>query len=165
MAKRGLEGDGAAARSAVVAIEEARSARGAARGGDIRAIVHSVVSPGSVNSALEPLRMATKLDRYRETAPDGAGALAGGEGPRPAWRPAAVARGTGQGRPGSPNPARSAMAGLVGGHALTGSSARRRLDRASGCEDHQHPWGPPMSTQTSSHGSASWRVRPIVMVR
>ena len=27
-----------------------------------------VVKPGSVNSALEPLRMATKLDRYRETA-------------------------------------------------------------------------------------------------
>jgi hypothetical protein len=68
MTKRGLEGDGAAARSAMVAIEEARSARGAAGAGDIRAIVYRVVSPGSVNSALEPLRMATKLDRYRETA-------------------------------------------------------------------------------------------------
>ena len=28
----------------------------------------TVVAPGSVNPALEPLRMATKLDRYRETA-------------------------------------------------------------------------------------------------
>ena len=27
-----------------------------------------MVAPGSVNSALEPLRMATKLDRYRPSA-------------------------------------------------------------------------------------------------
>jgi hypothetical protein len=31
-------------------------------------IVLRVVAPGSVNTTLEPLRMATKLDRYRETA-------------------------------------------------------------------------------------------------
>jgi Family of unknown function (DUF5681) len=67
MAKRGLEGDGAAARSAMIVIEEARSARGAAREGAIRVIVRAVVS-GSVSTGLEPLRMATKLDRYRETA-------------------------------------------------------------------------------------------------
>jgi hypothetical protein len=63
--KRGLEGDGAAARSAMAALEEARSARTATGDGDLRTIVVSFVSPGSVNSALEPLRMAAKLDRYR----------------------------------------------------------------------------------------------------
>ena len=66
--KRGLEGDGAAARSAMAAIEEARSARGASRVGDLTTIVQTVVAPGSVNSALEPLRMASKLDRYRPSA-------------------------------------------------------------------------------------------------
>ena len=68
MTKRGLDGDGAAARSATAAIEKARSARGARGAGGITTIVKTVVAPGSVNSALEPLRMATKLDRYRETA-------------------------------------------------------------------------------------------------
>ena len=68
MTKRGLDGDGAAARSAMAVIEEARAARGAKRAGEVDTIVHVVVSPGSVNSALEPLRMAAKLDRYRETA-------------------------------------------------------------------------------------------------
>src|SRR5215210_7395671 len=32
-------------------------------------IVQTFVAPGSVNSALEPLRMAQKLDRYRPSAP------------------------------------------------------------------------------------------------
>lgn len=68
MTKRGLDGDGAAARSATAAIEKARSACGASGAGGITTIVKTVVAPGSVNSALEPLRMATKLDRYRETA-------------------------------------------------------------------------------------------------
>ena len=36
MTKRGLDGDGAAARSAMAAIEEARAARGANGAGDIR---------------------------------------------------------------------------------------------------------------------------------
>jgi hypothetical protein len=66
--KRGLDGDGAAARSAMAAIEEARSARDATPVGDVKAIVLVMVAPGSVNSALQPLRMATKLDRYRESA-------------------------------------------------------------------------------------------------
>ncbi len=67
MTKRGLEGDGAAARSAMTVIEEARSARGvdAVR---IIQIVRVVVSPGSVNSALQRLSMALKLDRYRPSA-------------------------------------------------------------------------------------------------
>ena len=68
MTKRGLDGDGAAARSATAAIEKARSARGARGARDLQAIVHVIVTPGSMNSALEPLRMAGKLDRYRETA-------------------------------------------------------------------------------------------------
>jgi hypothetical protein len=68
MTKRGLDGDGAAARSAMAAIEEARSARAANGSGDIPALVVQLVSPGSVNSALGPLRMASKLDRYRPTA-------------------------------------------------------------------------------------------------
>ena len=68
MTKRGLEGDGAAARYAMAAIEEARSTRRANGYGDIRTIVQRIVAPGSVNSALEPLRMASKLDRYRPSA-------------------------------------------------------------------------------------------------
>lgn len=66
--KRGLEGDGAAARAAMLVVEEARMARTAEEAGTIDRIVRVVVSPGSVNSALQPLRMATKLDRYRGTA-------------------------------------------------------------------------------------------------
>ena len=66
--KRGLDGDGAAARSAMLAIEEARAARHPNRSGAVRPIVIRLVAPGSVNTALEPLRMATKLDRFRETA-------------------------------------------------------------------------------------------------
>ena len=68
LTKRGLDGDGAAAQFAMAAIEEARSARGAKRSGDVRRIVRIIVSPGSVNPALGPLRMASKLDRYRPSA-------------------------------------------------------------------------------------------------
>ena len=52
----------------MVAVEEARSARGARVDEGFQAIVRTVVSPGIANSALEPLRMATKLDRHRPTA-------------------------------------------------------------------------------------------------
>jgi hypothetical protein len=68
LAKRGLAGDGAAARAAMVTIEEARLARRANGSAEILTIVWTVVTPGSVNSALEPLRMASKLDRYRSSA-------------------------------------------------------------------------------------------------
>ncbi len=68
ISKRGLDGDSAAARAAMAAIEAARTARGASGSGEIEVIVTQFVSPGSVNSALEPLRMAAKLDRYRPTA-------------------------------------------------------------------------------------------------
>ena len=64
--KRGLEGDGPAARATMAAIEEAR----AARGGDSEAltIIVRIVSPGSISGALTALRMAVKHDRYRPTA-------------------------------------------------------------------------------------------------
>jgi hypothetical protein len=64
--KRGLEGGGAAARAAMAAIEEARTHR-LALGGEIR-IIFRTIYEGSVNSALEPLRLARTLDRYRDTA-------------------------------------------------------------------------------------------------
>ena len=67
MTKRGLDGDGAAARSTMAAIEEARLTRGARDGADIRSIISIVVTPGSVNTALEPLRMAVKLDHHWPT--------------------------------------------------------------------------------------------------
>jgi hypothetical protein len=66
--KRGLDGDGAAARAAMAVIEEARPARTAKRHGDTGTMVVRFVAPGRVNCALETLRMASKLDRYRPTA-------------------------------------------------------------------------------------------------
>jgi Family of unknown function (DUF5681) len=66
LTKRGLDGDSAAARAAIAAIGDI---------GDtdlsvpyLREIIHSIVAPGSVSSAVECLRIGTKLDRYRETA-------------------------------------------------------------------------------------------------
>jgi hypothetical protein len=67
LTKRGLEGDGAAARESLAMIEQARERQGAGPC-RISAIVLVGVAPGSVTSALEPLRMARKLDPYRETA-------------------------------------------------------------------------------------------------
>jgi len=63
--KRGLEGDGAAARASLAAIEEARKQQEVSEY-KISAIV--ILAAGSLPMALEPLRMAKKLDRYRETA-------------------------------------------------------------------------------------------------
>ncbi len=67
LTKRGLEGDGAAARECLAMIEQARERQGASQS-PISTIVLVGVAPGSVTSALEPLRMAKKLDAYRETA-------------------------------------------------------------------------------------------------
>jgi Family of unknown function (DUF5681) len=67
LTKRGLEGDGAAARESLAVIEQARERQGAGPS-RVSAIVLVGVAPGSVTSALQPLRMATKLDFYRETA-------------------------------------------------------------------------------------------------
>ncbi len=67
LTKRGLEGGGAAARAAMVAIEEAKSAQTTPRDGPTVIVITSAAQ-GSVNAALEPLRMAKKLDPYRESA-------------------------------------------------------------------------------------------------
>jgi hypothetical protein len=67
LTKRGLEGDDAAARVALAMIEQARERQDVGQS-EISAIVHVMVAPGSVTSALRPLRMARKLDPYRETA-------------------------------------------------------------------------------------------------
>lgn len=67
LTKRGLEGDDAAARVALAMIEQARERQRAGQSG-ISSIVFAMVAPGSVTSALESLRMARKLDPYRETA-------------------------------------------------------------------------------------------------
>jgi hypothetical protein len=67
LTKLGLDGDSAAGRAAIAAF-------GDIRGTDpsdpdpIVMIVRSIVDPGSVSSAVERLRIGTKLDRYRETA-------------------------------------------------------------------------------------------------
>jgi hypothetical protein len=65
--KRGLEGDGVAARECLAMIDQARQRQRAGQS-PISTIVLVGVAPGSVTSALEPLRMAKKLDPYRETA-------------------------------------------------------------------------------------------------
>ena len=67
LTKRGPEGDGAAARESLAMIEQARERQGAGQS-PITTIVMVGVAPGGVTSALEPLRMARKLDPYRETA-------------------------------------------------------------------------------------------------
>jgi hypothetical protein len=65
LAKRGMEGDSAAARASLALIEETRTQQGA---NGMKLFVIAFVDPGSVTSALESLRMAKKLDPYREAA-------------------------------------------------------------------------------------------------
>ena len=65
--KRALEGDGAATRTTLAVIEQAKE-RFTTHRGFISVIIRLIVAPGSVTSALMPLRMAKKLDSYRETA-------------------------------------------------------------------------------------------------
>jgi hypothetical protein len=67
LTKRGLEGDNAAARESLAMIEEAKAHRSVSQPFP-SVIVRQIVEPGSVTSALEPLRMARKLDPYRKTA-------------------------------------------------------------------------------------------------
>lgn len=67
LTKHALEGRGAAGRSALAALEQAKN-RTNTHQGFSGVIVRTSVAPGSVTSALEPLRMAKKLDPYRETA-------------------------------------------------------------------------------------------------
>lgn len=65
LAKRGIEGNSAAARASLAIIEEAINRPGA--DGPLHVIWKSV-SPGSVTPALEALRMGRILDPYRKTA-------------------------------------------------------------------------------------------------
>ena len=67
LTKRALEGDDTAARASFAVIEEARKRPGISQP-QVSVIIRSILAPGSVTSALEPLRMARKLDPYRETA-------------------------------------------------------------------------------------------------
>ncbi len=67
LSKHGLEGDGAAARATLAVIEEITE-RPSTHQGYPSVVVRTIVVPGSVTSALGPLRMAKKLDPYRETA-------------------------------------------------------------------------------------------------
>lgn len=67
MAKRGVEGDVGAARMIITASEEAKGRQAFGGSGPVEIVLVSV-APGSVNSAMGPLRMAKKLDPYRKTA-------------------------------------------------------------------------------------------------
>ena len=67
LTKRALEGDDAAARASLAVIEEARERQGGGQP-QVSVIVRVILDAGSATSALEPLRMARKLDPYRETA-------------------------------------------------------------------------------------------------
>ena len=68
LAKKGLEGDTLAARQTLAIIEQARSNGLTVNDADELQIVFRIVSPGSVSSELEHLRMAKTLDRYRPSA-------------------------------------------------------------------------------------------------
>jgi hypothetical protein len=67
LTKSGLEGDGAAARASLAMIEQARQRLGVGQS-KIDTIILVGLAPGSVTLAMELLRMAKKLDSYRETA-------------------------------------------------------------------------------------------------
>lgn len=66
--RKGLEGDSAAARAAMVAIEDARARKGTAEHEQVRVIIVSFLGMGSVGHALKKLRAAVKLDPLRPTA-------------------------------------------------------------------------------------------------
>jgi hypothetical protein len=65
LTKRGLEGDGAAARAAMQAIETARETRAGLDLGPHQVITISFVRSGGVTKALETLHMGRRLDPYR----------------------------------------------------------------------------------------------------
>jgi hypothetical protein len=67
LTKRALEGDDAAACASLAVIEQATQRPGASQP-QVSVIIRSILDPGSVTSALEPLRTARKLDPFRETA-------------------------------------------------------------------------------------------------
>ena len=67
LTKKGLQGDSAAARASLAAIDEARSKRGS----DAQIFTHIVwkcVSPGGVGCSLDALGLAVKLRKYSDDA-------------------------------------------------------------------------------------------------
>lgn len=66
--RKGLEGDSAAARAVMAAIEEAHQHRVCGRDDEATEIVCSVITPGLVNQPMIKLGMARKLDARRPTA-------------------------------------------------------------------------------------------------
>ena len=66
--KAGMDGDGPAARATLAVLERARSEQAAEAAPGPTAIAMVAVAPGSVSTALEALRMALRLDAFRETA-------------------------------------------------------------------------------------------------
>lgn len=67
MSNRGLKGDGVSGRALIAASEQVRR-KNRPYHIEQRAIDVTLVAAGSVSLALQLLRMATKRDRYRETA-------------------------------------------------------------------------------------------------
>jgi hypothetical protein len=67
LTKRGLDGDSAAGRAAIAAIADIRGTNLSLSDLYPLEIVYTIVDPGSVSTAVECLRIGTKLDRYRET--------------------------------------------------------------------------------------------------
>lgn len=68
LSNEGLKGDTQAARLSLEALDLAGQLREANGAESITSIVRVVVAPGSVATALQPLRMAKKMDKYRDTA-------------------------------------------------------------------------------------------------
>jgi Family of unknown function (DUF5681) len=66
--KAGMDGDGPAARATLAVLERARTEQAAADEIGPVEISMVFVEPGSVSTAVEPLRIARRLDAYRETA-------------------------------------------------------------------------------------------------
>jgi hypothetical protein len=68
LSNEGLKGDTQAARLSLEALDLAGQFREANGAESITRIVRVVVAPGSVATAVQPLRMAKKMDKYRDTA-------------------------------------------------------------------------------------------------
>jgi hypothetical protein len=67
LTQSGLGGNSAAARDILDVIERGKDQQGGEEP-EVTTIIRRIVDPGSVTSALELLRMAKKIDPYRETA-------------------------------------------------------------------------------------------------
>lgn len=68
LSNEGLKGDGHATRLTLSAISDAEELLSDEQSQAISSITRVIVAPGSVATAVQPLRIATKLDRFRETS-------------------------------------------------------------------------------------------------